>query len=432
MDAHRSTGITAVNARAVFLTRVRRIAVAGVLALSTAICASAQAVPYARTFAKPKGEVERALKDLQAYAGQKLPIVDGFVGVPEQPLNRYERAFYQFSVELFPGASGGTVVQVSAKITAWYADKDPAKSGYQVLPSNGRLELDLLDRLGEKFGIKGEASAAGSQASSGISTPAPKLNLGPGFNTSSSIAAPVKPPEGSEEVARLKTAREAEEKRMRNLSAELQSLEEVKKNQAHPLNLVTVKKAGTPVVAHAGDENRILFKAAMNDEFEFLGMEDEWVHVQISGASRGYVRRTALELPEGIAAQVQESESSTVKPESFRVTREENAVFPGTWESLKGKNVKIYTVQPATQNPKEIDARAKLNFAASLMQKFAGDSAPGTTAVEGVVVIFDSADGGIAGATLASAQQYAKGAISEESFWKHSYLDPPETFQTTR
>ncbi len=102
--------------------------------------------------------MEQALKDLQAYAGQKLPIVDGFVGVPEQPLNRYERAFYQFSIELFPGTSGGTVVQVSAKITAWYADKDPAKSGYQVLPSNGRLELDLLDRLGEKFGIKAEAS----------------------------------------------------------------------------------------------------------------------------------------------------------------------------------------------------------------------------------------------------------------------------------
>ena len=403
-----------------------------VLTFSTAICASAQAVPYARTFAKSKGEVEQTLKDLQAYAGQKLPIVDGFVGVPEQPLNRYERAFYQFSIELIPGASGGTLVQVSAKITAWYADKDPAKSGYQVLPSNGRLELDLLDRLGEKFGIKADAASAGSQASSGISTPAPKLNLGPGFNTSAGTGSQVKPPQGSEEVARLKTAREAEEKHMRSLSSELQSLEEVQKNQAHPLNLVMVKKAATPVLAHAGDENRILFKAAMNDEFEFLDMEGEWVHVQISGASRGYIRRSALELPEGIAAQLQESAASTAKPESFRVTREENAVFPGTWESLKGKNVKIYTVQPATQNPKEVDARAKLDFAASLMQKFAEDSAPGVASVEGIVVIFDSADGGIAGATLGSAQQLAKGAISEESFWKQSYLDPPETFQTKR
>jgi hypothetical protein len=159
-------------------------------------------------------------------------------------------------------------------------------------------------------------------------------------------------------------------------------------------------------------------------------MNGEWVHVQISGASRGYIRRSALELPEGIAAQLQEAASSAAKPESFRVTREENAVFPGTWESLKGKNVKIYTVQPVSQNPKETDARAKLNFAASLMQKFAEDSATGAMSMEGVVVIFDSADGGIVGATLASAQQLAKGAISEESFWKQCYLDPPETFQT--
>jgi hypothetical protein len=46
------------------------------------------------------------------------------------------------------------------------------------------------------------------------------------------------------------------------------------------------------------------------------------------------------------------------------------------------------------------------------------------------VVIFDSVDGGIAGATLASVQQLAKGEISEEAFWKQCYLDPPETFQS--
>jgi hypothetical protein len=198
------------------------------------------------------------------------------------------------------------------------------------------------------------------------------------------------------------------------------------------LNLVTVKKPATPVLAHAGDEDRVLFKAAVNDEFEFLDINGEWVHVQISGASRGYIRRSALELPEGIAAQMPESATSTAKPEAFRVTREENAVFPGTWEALKGKNVKIYTSQPVSQNPKETDARAKLNFAASLVKKFVEDPASGTASVEGVVVIFDSADGGIVGATLTSAQQLAKGAISEESFWKQSYLDPPETFQTKR
>ena len=87
---------------------------------------AAQAVPYAHSFSKSKEEVEKALTELQAYTGQKLPIVDGFVVPGDQPLDRYERAFYQFTIDVLPGtASGDTIVRVSAKITAWYADRDP-------------------------------------------------------------------------------------------------------------------------------------------------------------------------------------------------------------------------------------------------------------------------------------------------------------------
>ena len=108
----------------------------GVLSLLLTAGFLPQAVPYARAFAKSAEEVESALKDLQAYSGQKLPIVDGFVATGDKPLNQYERAFYQFSIDVLPGTAGGTIVRVTAKITAWYADKDPAKSGYQVLPSD--------------------------------------------------------------------------------------------------------------------------------------------------------------------------------------------------------------------------------------------------------------------------------------------------------
>ena len=415
--------------------KIRHLAVALLLSAFAVCCANGQAVPYARTFSKPKTEVEQALKDLQAYTGQKLPIVDGFVAATQQPLDRYERAFYQFSIEVLPGVPAGTIVQVSAKITAWYADKDPAKSGYQILPSNGRLELDLLDRLDEKFGNKPAPGTARALETSGISAPTPKLNLGGGFNTSSGTGNPIPPPEGTEELNRLRTAREAEEKRMHILNVELQGLEEVKKNQAHPLNLVTVKRAGTPVMARAGEESRVLFKAAANDEFEFLDAEGEWIHVQISGVSRGYIRRSALELPELVAEHLEEtakSEAAAKQAAAFRVEREENSVFPGEWEALKGKTVKIYTVQPASQDPKQTDARAKLNFASVLMRKFVEEVTPGATVGDGVVVIFDSADGGIAGATLASIQQLSKGEISEKAFWKQCYLDPPETFQSKR
>jgi hypothetical protein len=424
-----------VNVTKTFLhPKILHLAVPLLLSAFAAFCAHAQTMPYARTFSKPKAEVEQALKDLQAYTGQKLPILDGFVGTTQQSLDRYERGFYQFSIEVLPGVPAGTIVQASAKITAWYADKDPAKSGYQILPSNGRLELDLLDRLDEKFGNKPAPGTPRALATSGISAPTPKLNLGGGINMSPGYGNPVVAPEGTEELNRLRTEREAEEKRMRSLNVELQGLEEVKKNQAHPLNLVTVKKAGTPVMAKAGDESRVLFKAAVNDEFEFLDAEGEWIHVQISGVSRGYIRRSALELPEIIAEHLEATAKadSAAKQAPFRVEREENSVFPGEWELLKGKSVKIYTVQPASQDPKDTDARAKLNFAGSLMQRFVEDVTPGAPSVDGVVVIFDSADGGLTGATLASIQQLAKGEISEEAFWRQCYLDPPETFQPKR
>jgi len=414
-------------------SKIRNCTAALVLCAFVVFSANGQVMPYARTFAKPKTEVEQALKDLQAYTGQKLPIVDGFVGTTQQPLDRYERAFYQFSIEVLSGIPAGTIVQVSAKITAWYADKDPAKSGYQILPSNGRLELDLLDRLDEKFGNKPAPGTARSIATSGISAPAPKLNLGGGISMSPGGGNPIAAPEGTEELNRLRIERETEEKHMRSLNMELQGLEEVKKNQAHPMNLVTVKRAGTPVLARAGEESRVLFKATVNDEFEFLDGAGEWIHVQISGVSRGYIRRSALELPEVIAEHLEETArlEAAAKQAAFRVEREENSVFPGEWEALKGKTVKIYTVQPVSQDPKETDAHAKLKYAGSLMRKYADETA-GAAAGDGVVVIFDSADGGIAGATLASIQQLAKREISEEAFWKQCYLDPPETFQSKR
>ena len=166
-----------------------------------------QAVPYARTLPKSKEEVDAALKEMQAYAGQKLPIVDGFVAVDDQPLSRYERAFYQLSIDLVPDAPGATIIRVTAKITAWYADRDPSKSGYQVLPSNGRLELDLLDRLSDKLGRNSLVSASRSA----VQAPRPKLDLSAGsggsvvaFGRSGSVPSAAVSVSGGDEVAALR------------------------------------------------------------------------------------------------------------------------------------------------------------------------------------------------------------------------------------
>ena len=419
--------------------RLRALWMLSALGTSIPRPATAQAVPYARTYAKSNEEVDKALKKMQAYAGQKLPTVEGFVANAEHPLDRYERPFYQFSIDLLPTASGTTVVRVTAKITAWYADRDPSKSAYEALPSNGRLELDLLDRLNEKLGNQPSASASRPD----VQPPKPKLDLSSSLSanplasgktsapTASVSAGTAADGPGSEEVTALRGKREAEEKRMRQLTTELQNLQEIQRNQAHPLNLVVVKKTGTPVRARPTAGSSVLFTATADDEFEFLDADGEWIHVQISPALRGYIRRDNLDLPEYVAARQKSPNGApaNAKPEAFRVEREETGVFPGKWEALREKPVKIYTVQRVLQDSQETGGTAKLNFAFSLFQKFSADATSSAPEVHGIVVIFDSADGGIIAATIAIIEQVRGGSLARDDFWKYCYLDPADAFR---
>jgi len=52
------------------------------------------------------------------------------------------------------------------------------------------------------------------------------------------------------------------------------------------------------------------------------------------------------------------------------------------------------------------------------------------TVAAGVVVVFDSPDGGQVSATLASLARWQQGKLSEPAFWQACLLDPPETFNT--
>lgn len=395
--------------------------------LANANCSAGQGVPYARSFAKPRGEVERTLKDLQAYSGQKLPILDGFVAAGAKPLDQYERGYYQFTIEVLPGDAGATVVRLSAKITAWYADRDVAKSGYEVLASNGRLELDLLDRLGEKLGGKPAATALSS--GSALQVPQAKLDLSgiPGGSLPMAGGSSPRPPD---EVTALRTQRQASERRIKQLTEELQGLQEIQTNQAHPQNLVVVRKSATPIYAKAGENSRVLFQAAANDEFEFLDGDTEWIHVSISGDSRGYLLRDSVDVPEQFVGRLEPHRAEAEeKFTGFRMEREETSMFPGDWAPLKGKTVKIYTVQPVSQSPEESGPTVRLNYSLALFQKGLKEAAEANPPPEGIVVIFDSADGGIAGATLAEIQKMTKGEVSREVFWTQSYLDPVEAFR---
>jgi hypothetical protein len=399
--------------------------------------------PVERTFTEPRADVERAVTAAKASSSGKLPALEGFVGQTQRPVERYEKAYYQCIFQVIPSASGEVSVRVTAKITAWYDDPDKQRSGYEVLPSNGRLENDALDRVEEI--LEGpDAVSANTEKQ-----PARKYNLslgpviphaalpgGASGDPKTSQPAPTKiasAPLNEEEIQQLRKKRVAAEKRVQQLNNALQNLQELYDSQTKPTNLVAVKNAGTPVLAHPEESGKPLFVATAKDQFQMVEIRGDWIHVSISGQSRGWIRKTQLEFPDDDAS-VAKSAGSEPLPKSaelFRVTREETSIFPGNWEPLRGKSVKLYSVQPAQSATAETQGRDKRTFAKELFERAWKELSASESPVAGVVVIFDSADGGQASATYASLKSWHEGKISEAAFWQSSSLDPPETFSVT-
>lgn len=420
-----------------------------------------QAGPYERTYRQTKSAVEKALKELHPAMSGRLPVLDGFASPGDHPLNRYQRAYFQSAVQVSSTASGGSIVRVNTKVTAWYTDSTPSHSGYQLLTSNGRLESDLLDQLTELLATKPDATNAdGSSAKSSdkafpsgptaVPPPSPSSNrpaiADQGIAAKSAeeptILAPVprstdaartfsssEPGLSSQQLADSKNAQKPLDQAATGLQAEAASLEEVLKNQAHPKNLVAIKKSGTPVVATPSLNGKILFLADAHDEFEMLDFNEDWVHVRISGLSRGWIWRTSLEMPEGISdVPLVSTKAAPVAADLFQVTREETAPFPGDWNPLRGKNVKIISVQKITENEENSGAQAKLEFAKSLLDKNYADLAARSREISGIVMIFDSVDGGMIAATLPTVRQWKAGTLNDAALWHQCYFDPPETF----
>jgi hypothetical protein len=401
----------------------------------------AQTGPYEKTFPQSKAVVDKALTSLQANLAGHLPALEGFALAGEHPLDRYQRAYYQAAVQVTT-AGGGVRVKISTKITAWYNDPAGAHSGYQLLSSNGRLESDLLDQLSDQLG----SSATEGSEKAAPALPAKKPSdaaVEPAISApSSSLSDAARPFSSSrsqsladEERASAKIAAQPNpDKAKSDLQAEADTLEEALKNQAHPKNLVAVKKSGTPVVSTPSLTAKPQFLASLHDEFEMLDFNRDWVHVRISGLSRGWIWRNSVEMPEGIP----DTEAAAVPAQApaadlFHVTREENAPFPGVWEPLRGKNVKILSVQKLDEAAKDASATERLEYAKFLLDKSYTEMTKKTQAQEsaGVVVIFDSADGGMIAATLATLQQWRAGTLSDSALWHKCFFDPPETFDST-
>ena len=431
---------------------------------------------YERNFAESKATVEGILKDMPFALAGRLPVLDGFAVPGDRPLENYQRGYFQSTVQVSETASGGSVVHVATKVTAWYTDAIPARSGYRLLPSNGRLEVDLLDELGAELGRRSAGrkenprvaaanpasapssstpssalpssappssfaghSAAGEPSSSARPAAQPKIVQPQPADAAPSAPMPRLPEAGGTLSSGLAQSLASEQADSTSttlsprvdaaLKAEAESLEEILKNQSHP-NLVAVKKSGTPVVDGPSLKAKTLFLASAHDEFEMLDFNADWVHVRISGLSRGWVWRNSLEMPGDIPDIATKADTKTAAGDLFHVVREETSIFPGDWGPLRGKSVKIFSVEKIDENEKNSGSQAKLEFAKSVLEQSYTDIAKNPGSLGGVVLIFDSADGGMLAVTLPVLQQWKAGTLSDAALWHQSFFDPPETFES--
>jgi hypothetical protein len=426
-----------------------------------AALAGAQAAPYERTFARPATDVERVVRNLRPSSSGRLPTVDGFVEASDLPTDRYERGYYECTFQVVATPAGGASVRASAKITAWYNDPTPGRSGYRVLVSNGHIENDFLDQIQQALGpasvpkssgsataapaIKPNVAPAPPVSSGGLRPqvrlePAP-LNAGESTSNKNAVArdfaaAPRQPEEAAtpplssgESVESLKLQRAAVEKRAQELSGDIKNFEEILHNQVRPADLASVNKAGTRVLSKPAEGSPVLFSADAEDEFQVLELQGAWVHVQISGSSRGWIRRTQLDLPaEYRDSAADAGDAAPAAANLFNISKDETTAFGGKWAPLAGKKVQVIWLEPASPNATST-AREKLTMARALFEKTYRELKSPAPAVDGVVIVFDAADGGQIAATIAGIKGLVDGSLAPAEFWRQCSLDPPESFQ---
>ncbi len=390
----------------------------------SAYLSAAQSPLPERTFHCSKADVLKALHDIPSYPGGKLPVLDGFASPSGDLLENYKRGYYEYDVQVRSPRPGETTVRVSAKITAWYGG---ASSGYRLLKSSGRLESDLLDALDDKLnpGAAARTAATPSPLAAAQTLPddpsATSANRS-FFNTPRLTSAP-----SSAKPAPAKATDPNTAKRLQELTLQEKNLEAILHEQARPNNLAIVKRSNTPLVAQPLEGAEVLFQCEAEDEFEVLDTAEGWVHVKISGISRGWIKRQYVDLPGAATVSPSAIAADQQETDIVRQTKQEVGAFPGKWEPLDGKRVEIIWVQPPDKD--QFGTSPKWAVAKTVFRKAEASGPPDAGQIAGVVVIFDSVDGGMAATTLANLQQWRAGHLSDDNFWRRCWRDPAEAFQ---
>jgi hypothetical protein len=348
-----------------------------------------------REFPFSVAAVKVALEQLGAYRGARLPSLSGFIEAERAGVPNYERPYYEFKLDLKSLGPSQTRVSVEANVSAWYTDPQGNNSGYQKFPSNGRLETDLLDRVGDY------------------------LN-----NHQATLALDVGGME--QQIESIEKQRAEAHRRITELETQLQE-RKTSGNAIEKKEYLAVANTGVAILSAPENRAAVLLHAQPEDEFEVVEHRGGWSQVRLEGDRRGWIRNLPVRagrLASGGGAAA-EGKLST----GFTVVREIVSPFSGEWARLKDKPALYVWARPqgSTLN---VVAGNKLQFAEHIfMERYREAAHDSRNSVAGVVVIFLDQRGGVAAASLEDIRFWADGSLTSTAFIKKCSLDPPGAFR---
>src|SRR5271155_4787164 len=240
------------------------------LAVQTSL--AQQVAPSERVYNHTQVEITKALQQLKADATERLPALEGFANASAVSVDHLQNPHFQLHIDLISDGPSQTVVRVSAKITAWYEDADPSRSQYAVVPSNGRLEEDFLDRLslylekgGSKRPVAPPTSSLATPASRSNTSSAEPASVATGSGSPVDVASPVGPSDPAptsaaglaSRIASTRAEREALEQSARKLQQQISELDSASKSEVFVNNVAIARSAQTPVFEKGADTSKV-------------------------------------------------------------------------------------------------------------------------------------------------------------------------------
>jgi hypothetical protein len=394
------------------------------------IAAAQQAPPTERLYNHPQVDIQKAMEQMQAYDTQRLPSLAGFVNANAISLDRLQNPRFQLHIDLVFQSASQTVVRVSAKITAWYEDAGPSRSQYTVVPSNGRLEEDFLDRLSMKL-EKGATAPQGAVSADPLPSPAGSANPEPAAATRPRDAKSMDPPTVAVpnntagalagQISALRTEREALEQNERKLQQQISELQSASRREVYLKNMAVVRTAQTPLFEQNQETSKVLFRADPDDEFPILEVRSGWVRVGLEKSAEAWLRSSQLRQP----ADTPDSDPAVL---NFNAANEEVKTFGGEWTQLKGKTALYVFAQPSRQLPAAALGQNQLQFAEYTFVEGYRVATHSHQQIDGVVVVFLGQKGGVAAATLADIRRWHEGYLTDKLFLDRCSLDPFDSF----